>query len=266
MHAATVLLRIGLVVLVLAALPATASATASAGSKDGYQTAFVNLTDGLAGFGQAGVVFSGDALVLDPNVTTTVTDTATPPMYNGGEYVVGEATSPELATAFPFNEAIASWNADTPAGTWIEVQLRARFGARWTKWYSMGVWASDDATVQRHSVRLQGDSDGYVAVDTLVLTAKKLSADGVQLKVRLFRDADVFATPSVRRLAVTYNTTAPKKFGATTGKGAVGPLDVPLCSQMIYPDGGNVWCSPTSTSMVLGYWGVGRGQLRRSHL
>jgi hypothetical protein len=24
---------------------------------------------------------------------------------------------------------------------------------------------------------------------------------------------------------------------------------------MVYPDGGEVWCSPTSTSMVLGYWG-----------
>jgi hypothetical protein len=31
-------------------------------------------------------------------------------------------------------------------------------------------------------------------------------------------------------------------------------LAVPACSQMVYPDGGEVWCSPTSTSMVLGYW------------
>ena len=27
-------------------------------------------------------------------------------------------------------------------------------------------------------------------------------------------------------------------------------LAVPECSQMVYPDGGQVWCSPTSTSMV----------------
>jgi Peptidase_C39 like family len=29
---------------------------------------------------------------------------------------------------------------------------------------------------------------------------------------------------------------------------------VPTCTQQAYPDGGEGWCSPTSTSMVLGYW------------
>ncbi len=33
-------------------------------------------------------------------------------------------------------------------------------------------------------------------------------------------------------------------------------LDVPQRSQMIYPGGGEVWCSPTSTSMILAYWGI----------
>jgi hypothetical protein len=28
---------------------------------------------------------------------------------------------------------------------------------------------------------------------------------------------------------------------------------------MVYPDGGEVWCSPTSTSMVLGYWSKDTG-------
>ncbi|HZH13801.1 MAG TPA: C39 family peptidase, partial [Archangium sp.] len=31
-------------------------------------------------------------------------------------------------------------------------------------------------------------------------------------------------------------------------------LAVPECSQMVYPDGGQVWCSPTSSAMVLRYW------------
>jgi hypothetical protein len=29
---------------------------------------------------------------------------------------------------------------------------------------------------------------------------------------------------------------------------------LPACSQMVYPDGGSVWCSPVSLAMVLEYW------------
>jgi hypothetical protein len=105
-------------------------------------------------------------------------------------------------------------------------------------------------------VRLQGDADGYVAIDTLVLTNKKATARGLQLKVRLFRTPGSTATPSVRTMAVTTSTTPVK--GAALAPGTSRStdlvLDVPECSQMVYPDGGEVWCSPTSTSMVLGYW------------
>ena len=34
-------------------------------------------------------------------------------------------TSPWFATGFGFTELVASWNASTPAGTWIEVHMRA---------------------------------------------------------------------------------------------------------------------------------------------
>ena len=49
---------------------------------------------------------------------------------------------------------------------------------------------------------------------------------------------------------------APKSAGVSAGNPALWnqKLNVPLCSQMVYPDGGEVWCSPTSTSMVLSFW------------
>src|SRR5215217_3759097 len=50
--------------------------------------------------------------------------------YNGGGFLVGEAVSPVTSTSFGFFEAIASWSANTPAGSWIETQIRARLGAR----------------------------------------------------------------------------------------------------------------------------------------
>jgi hypothetical protein len=160
-----------------------------------------------------------------------------------------------MPTSFAFIEAIASWNADTPAGTWIETQIRAQLADRWTKWYNLGIWAADGSTIERHSVNLQGDGDGFVAVDTLVLTNKKVAASAYQLKVRLFSVGDA-ATPMLRNISVAFSTTAAKPSSLTPGNPALWgtSLAIPECSQMVYPDGGEVWCSPTSTSMVLAYW------------
>jgi len=176
--------------------------------------------------------------------------------YNGGHYYFGSAVSQSVPAGFNFTDAIASWNAVTPAGTWIEVQLSAYLGDHWTKWYSMGIWASGGDTVKRHSVRLQGDADGYVAVDTLVLTAKKLVANTYKVKVILFSENAV-ATPQLKNLSVAVSNAVPKKIDSvSSGDPALWGtlLAVPECSQMVYTDGGNVWCSPTSTSMVVSYW------------
>ena len=45
-------------------------------------------------------------------------------------------------------EAIASWNADTPDGAWVETLVRARFGSRWSKWYNLGIWAAGRPTAR----------------------------------------------------------------------------------------------------------------------
>src|SRR5215216_4450458 len=60
--------------------------------------------------------------------------------YNSGNFFVGEATSPVISTSpINYTEAISSWNASTPAGTWIEAQFRAQYGGtRWSKWYVLG--------------------------------------------------------------------------------------------------------------------------------
>ncbi len=178
--------------------------------------------------------------------------------YNGGSYLVGEAISPVVPTAFAFREAIASWNAVTPAGAWIETRVRARVGTRWTTWYNLGVWASDTSTVERHSVNQQADADGRVSVDTLVLSGKQGTARAFQLQLRLFsagrsRQPPV---PTVRNasVAVSMSPAAP----ATVSRGNPARwntlLSMPACSQMVYRDGGEIWCSPTSISMVLAYW------------
>ncbi|TLN09815.1 peptidase C39 family protein, partial [bacterium] len=242
------------------------AAPVSAAKDVAYTTDFERWRAGDGGFSgwtlQGTQVGADGRVTLDAASAVTESDPYAPGAYyggnyyNGGSYQVGEALSPILATGFAFTEAIPSWNAETPAGSWVEVQLRARFGERWSKWYVLGIWASGEETVQRHSVRLQGDADGYVAVDTLVVSAKKASADALQVKLRLF-SADGVALPAISALSVAYSSGAPKKATLQPGDPALWNtlVDVPQCSQMVYPDGGNVWCSPTSTSMVLGFWG-----------
>jgi hypothetical protein len=242
---------------------------ASAKRGDGaYQTDFIRwraANNGFGGWSLNGVQITNGTLVLSG---TAQPDTDPYPAggynggnyYNGGSFVVGEATSPEISTSFSFTEAIASWNASTPIGTWVEVQFRANYGSHWSKWYILGIWSADYSTIHRHSVRLQGDTDGFVAVDTFVSSNKKETANAFQLKIRLF-SAITNVTPAVRNASLAYSTTAPKSASASAGNPTLWNhvLIVPQCSQMVYPDGGEVWCSPTSTSMVLGYWNTDPG-------
>jgi len=254
--------RIALIVFVIFALVPSVSAKGSST----YQTGFIKWraanNDFASGWTLAGVNINNGALEF--NGSTAVAGSDPYPAagyyggnyYNAGSFFVGEATSPEITTAFNYTEVIASWNATTPPGSWVEVQFRAQYDTRWSKWYSLGIWASDTSTIQRHSVKLQGDTDGFVSVDTFVSSAKKATTNKFQLKLRLF-SANGSATPSVQNVSVAYSTSAPKSGSVSTGNSANWGtlLNVPKCSQMVYSDGGEVWCSPTSTSMVLGYWG-----------
>ena len=256
------LVRIALISIRMMSMASSASAKGSAGG--GYQTGFIRwraATNGFSGWILNGVKINRGEFKFDGATAIMGTDPYTPGSYNGGNYYnggsfrVGEATSPEITTAFIYKEAIASWNATTPAGSWVELQFRAQYGTRWSKWYVLGIWASDTSTIARHSVNAQGDSDGFVAVDTFVSAAKKATTNKFQLKLRLFSANGSTAIPSVRNASVAYSTEAPKTASVSAGNPARWNklLNVPECSQMVYPDGGEVWCSPTSTSMVLAY-------------
>jgi hypothetical protein len=180
-----------------------------------------------------------------------------------GAYEYGTWTSGVAELAFPFNELVASWNAKTPAGTWVQVEMRPQLDdGHWAKWYILGRWADGDADFHRTSVGGQGDADGFVAIDTFF--TKDHPAVAYQLRLTLLRRAGSTASPSVSRLsAVASNLTNQKGSfpSATTMTGTTVELDVPKYSQEIhhgeYPqfdNGGEAWCSPTSTSMVVGYW------------
>ena len=175
----------------------------------------------------------------------------------------GVWTSPWFQTGFGFTELVSSWNADTPAGTWIQIDMRATTDrGTTTKWYTMGRWAFGDGDIQRTSVGGQGDADGFVSIDTFF--AKDHPLTSYQLRVTLYRVAGSSATPRLTRIGAVASdpiNSNPYVPSTTTMTKAID-LRVPSYSQEIhageYPQfdgGGEAWCSPTSTSMVVAYWG-----------
>jgi hypothetical protein len=259
-------------VLVLGALACAALPLPGAAADDGYVTSQFRwrAEGGFEAWEQGvGTTRTADGrLALDPATAPAATDAGGAyhgkSFYNGGAYTFGEVTSPLTPAGFGITRAVPSWDADTPPGSWIELSLRARLpDGRLTKWYSAGVWAADGSTVARHSVKDQGDGDASLVTDTLVIPDGKPAADALQVKVR-FMTARPDAVPSLRLAAVAVSTApkppAPKPAGASAGDptrwGKI--LDVPACTQS-YPDGGEGWCSPTSISMIVGYWAQDTG-------
>jgi len=165
--------------------------------------------------------------------------------------------SPVVQTDLPFDTAIPSWNAMTPPGTWLQVELRVRLGdGRWTRFYTMAVWAADSGTVRRHSVDGQDDADATVATDTLNLREGS-NGRGFQYRLTLCT-VDPEATPGVRSVSVTTSDSGREAGGGawTSDRAAWGTeLPVPERSQRVEGDGVGGWCSPTATSMVLAFWG-----------
>ncbi|MFF9479235.1 peptidase C39 family protein [Streptomyces sp. NPDC014733] len=178
-------------------------------------------------------------------------------------------TGPRHTLAVPATELVAAWNAHTPPGTWITVEARADYsdGGR-TPWYVMGRWTSGDgdADIRRTSVDDQKDGRSSVSTDTLAIddTAGGTRFTAYVLRLTLHRTPGTTATPTVHRLGAM-GSDIPARFevpASTPGPAAGRELPVPRYSQEIhkgqypeYDNGGEAWCSPTSSQMIVEYWG-----------
>jgi hypothetical protein len=243
------------------------AAVSSASAAQPYPIDFQ--TYDLSGGTTSGLVYAKGALTLASKGLSTAPYADPFANINGdgvdgsGTYQYGTWTSPVQATSFAFNELVSSWNAITPVGTWVQSEVQPQLDdGHWGTWYVLGRWSSSDADFHRTSKGGQGDADGYVAIDTFF--AKDHPAVAYRLRLTLYRRAKSTASPSVTRYsAVASNLTNEKNTfpSATTMNGATINLNVPRYSQEIhhneYPQfdgGGEAWCSPTSTAMVVAYW------------
>jgi hypothetical protein len=184
--------------------------------------------------------------------------------YRGTTYDEGRWVSPWTSLGFGLSELIASWSARTPGDSWVEVSVRGRDadGAS-SSWDVLGRWAAGDRFVRRTTVSGQSDDLASVNVDTWV-AARPAGLTSWQLRVSLLRrSGSASRSPSLDAVGAVASR-LPSVTSVPTS--APGPargvvLPVPRYSQMAhrghYPQwggGGEAWCSPTSTSMVLGYY------------
>jgi len=213
--------------------------------------------------------FEGSALAAGKHRGTVVTEggvafgTRTGKRdYSGRPYERARWTAPWQASTFAFTELVASWNAVTPGDSWIEVEVRGRNDKGVTSsWDVLGRWTSGDKFLRRTTVTPQGDDLATVAVDTWKVKGSR-GLVSWQLRLSLYRKAGT-AGPTVGSLgAVASRLPGTQSVGVSTPGPHVGTtLEVPSYSQMAhsghYPQwggGGEAWCSPTSTSMVLAYY------------
>jgi hypothetical protein len=162
-------------------------------------------------------------------------------------------TSPPVSADLEWNEAVLSWNAETPPGTGLRFEIRRVAPAPETGWYHLGHWTAEPAAGRlRQSVRGQQDAHGEVQTDVWVL---HLPARSAQLRVTCLGGPGG-AVPRLKFLGLSLRDNRVAPAPLPPNRAAWGrDLAVPERTQVIYPEGVSAWCSPTSLAMLLAFWG-----------
>lgn len=183
----------------------------------------------------------------------------------------GSWTGPIKDAAFPFDELIASFNVTTPTLTGAVLEIRVLQNGVWSPWVYMQCWGKTLASPGRVT---QWDG-GRVKVDTLMLDkpATQYQARVTLVSFAYEKDAP---KPSIRRLSICYSgVVSDAKLREHLLSGAnpstqpsagnwVRDLGVPFRAQgedAIPKPLRKLICSPTSTSMVLSFYGTDRPTL-----
>lgn len=213
--------------------------------------------------GSQGVAVKGGSVrIATPRGTQVVKDPYS--SKKAKRYDYGRWMSPWVSTKMAATNLIPSWNARTPRGTMVRIELRTRSGAKMSSWDTVATWSHTVGRMHRHSGATQADDLNQLFTDTLVSKGSN-RINAWQVKVVLLRPAGKPQTPvldSVGAVAAIFTSRTPATSKTTMTRKR--ELAIPGFSQMThdghYPQwggGGTVWCSPTSMSMVLRFLGMG---------
>ncbi|MBQ0854220.1 peptidase C39 family protein [Streptomyces sp. BH-SS-21] len=243
--------------------PAAPSSKAPSGLVDNH--AWISYADWRGGTAEGTRAVQGDRPGLEIRTPEGRTDYPDPHTGTTATWEYARWTSPVHRLAVPSTEVIASWNARTPAGTWLQIELTGTYSdGTDTPWYVMGRWAAGDQDIRRTSVDDQSDGRSTVWTDTFAIDdpASGLRLVAYRLRLTLHRKPGTKATPTVWRLGAM-GSDIPDRFTVpASAPGLARELKVPRYSQEIhvgqypeYDNGGEAWCSPTSSQMIIEYWG-----------
>ncbi|MCE5234637.1 MAG: C39 family peptidase [Eubacteriales bacterium] len=165
----------------------------------------------------------------------------------------GTYISEEIAVP-AFEYLVASWNADTPPGTYVEVFGRAYVDKKeaWSSWLSWGKWSP---YIERASTNDE-DELAMVDVDTFtVLGTSGETANRFQFKVVL-ASTESGVSPVLRQVAASMKNTLKDQGIGVYHQGVELPekvlLDTPAYSQMVRDRAiADSICSPTTMTMLL---------------
>ncbi len=154
--------------------------------------------------------------------------------------------SPVVEPGGAWDQVVPSWNASPEVR--VAVAIRAVRDSGATPWFGMGRWTGGPRPSYRTSDGPQSGPDGRVETDTLVLTRP-----AGRFQVRLLLEAGSIG--EIRRVAISGVLSSEPLVEPPPFPGAWGrELAVPIHSQAEYPEGIQTWCSPTSLTMLLGWW------------
>jgi hypothetical protein len=175
-------------------------------------------------------------------------------------------TVPIVRPGFEWNEAIVSWNVQNPDNAKLKVEVEVR-GNR----YVLADWTGDMAKGPRASVPNQKNEDGEVQTDLLHLNKP---ADSLTLRIHL-QQPWPGTEPILKLLTISFSNIeskpesedGPLKIGKILEPPQKGQGPYELGKLQYRPERASAafatwfkkvkdaqYCSPTSVSMVLGYW------------
>ena len=165
-----------------------------------------------------------------------------------GHLPEGSYTSPPFP-AGKFRQLIPSWNADTPPGTSVELQVRVQVKGKWSHWFSFGIWCpyQDRSSPEPHS-----DDWASIDAETLSLLPDVQPAESAQVRVRLHSEEETY-TPTVRLVAVAVRPETPAEEGPTATSRT---LELPGYSCLVRdPSIAGRIGGATSLAMLMNRWG-----------